>query len=190
MIPQCYTLPWIFLESYCESNISKASSSPAVLVRSQTPIASQTPEKVSNEKPNSSPEKTQTPDAHFNFSSELKIEELKDRNEKSYLAGEKRQLFPFERAEKTLSLERVFNVSSLIGYQGGPMVLLYNSSLLVYGCGYQLVLTKLKEEKENSLRGLWKAFPKTEENGLKFQQAFLKGHNGNISLLQVSLLSF
>lgn len=81
--------------------------------------------------------------------------------------------------EHTLQLDRI------LGYSGGPLVLLYDGEMLVFAAGCSIVMINLRDDGIVHSDGLWKAFNSTPGGSLK--QGFLKGHSEAVTLLQVSV---
>jgi hypothetical protein len=91
--------------------------------------------------------------------------------------------------------ERVLKLERILGYRGGPAVLLYQGRMLLYSAGAHLVMVDLYKASPELPPpklpnfGLWKAFggdfhPTVEG----YRQAFLKGHSDEIGLIEVNFL--
>ena len=93
--------------------------------------------------------------------------------------------------------ERAFLVEKLLGYRGGPALLLYSGGMVVYTSGNTLVLIDVAgcaaAESQASQPGLWSHFKgmireSTIEHSRsgEYTQAFIRQHDAPITVLEVS----
>eukprot|EP01032_Pedospumella_encystans_P017145 gene17145-19547_t len=97
---------------------------------------------------------------------------------------------------ETLPGDRVLQLERLLGYSGGPAVLLYEGRMLLLATGSLLVMVDLdKEDRPVPTNGLFRAFKSVTSLGtsvagsdreLGFKQSFLRGHAHPIGLIEVS----
>lgn len=97
--------------------------------------------------------------------------------------------------------ERILHLGRVMGYQGGPTLLIQEGKLVVFASGPLIVLLDVESCSEEMLYsaspGIWRNFAPTSaarvaplgqrpcgEDG--FRQAFLRGHSRRISLLEIS----
>lgn len=82
--------------------------------------------------------------------------------------------------------ENLLRLDRVLGYNGGPVVLLYNGRMMVFAVGVAIAMVDLKSHIPKPQFGLWKAFaPNPGSVGEHSHQSFLKGHSENISLIEV-----
>jgi hypothetical protein len=80
----------------------------------------------------------------------------------------------------------------MIGYTGGPAVLVYGGALLLCAVGPIIVLVDLQNAiRETPSTGLWRAFQDRSSSGnVKYEQSFLRGHRNKIGLIEVCIGTF
>lgn len=71
----------------------------------------------------------------------------------------------------------------IIGYHGGPAVLIYSNRMLLFGFGSNLVMTDLLSQDILPQHGIWKGFVTDTSNN--HRQSTLKGHSQTISHIEV-----
>ena len=93
---------------------------------------------------------------------------------------------------ETSSSDKILNMERILGYKGGPAVLLYDTRMLLLATGPLLIMIDL--DKANSTwptHGLWRAFkptPSSQQKGTGYRQSFLRGHVNEICSVEVSRL--
>ncbi len=94
---------------------------------------------------------------------------------------------------ETNLVDRVLSLERILGYSGGSSLLLYDAKMIVVSSGSLVVLIDIDGTAYQHMQlenpGLWRAFKNanyTSAMNDKYKQAFLRGHNSNITLLEVS----
>ena len=94
---------------------------------------------------------------------------------------------------ETSLVDRVLSLERILGYSGGSSLLLYDGKMIVVSSGSLIVLIDVDGTAHQHMQleapGLWRAFKNANYTSAindKYKQAFLRGHNNNITLLEVS----
>lgn len=82
---------------------------------------------------------------------------------------------------------RLLALDQVLGYRGGCLALLYNGRMLLTAVGANLLMVDLHFPASAPVEGLWKAFNAGRvRNMAGSSQCLLKGHNKEVTLLEVS----